>query len=881
MKKILLAGLLLSMFPVGAQASQTYAPLATTTPPGLSGLQLATNSNANYDALLSTNIGTAAPSYLEAGVLWADSTNNLLKYYDGSNWLSIGNFASHTWSPLGVGSGLTGIGTASLGGITGSPSSTTYLRGDGSWATPASGSGTITSSSSGQIPVYTASTTVAGGANFTISTGALTLGASGTAGSIKMGNATSGTITLQPATGALGTVTVSIPAATDTLVNLTGTQTLTNKTLTSPVLTTPALGTPASGVLSNTTGIGTSNMTAVTGSASSTTFLRGDNSWGTPAGAGTVTTTGSPASGNLAKFSGSTSITNTDLTGDVTTSGTLATNVGKINGTSLGGLATGILKNTTTTGVPSIATYADVVALFSSCSGTQYLGYDGNCHSATGSGTVTSVTFTGDGTILSSTPSSAVTTTGTLTAALANAGAGTVLGNATSSSAAPTYTATPQLGKSGTLGSVTMGNATSGLLTLEPVTGALGTVTVSIPAATDTLVNLTSAQTMTNKTLTSPALTTPTVTTSEVLTQTAIGTTSAAGFTLTNTTAATVGTQQFSPAIEMTGQGWKTNSTAASQTVNSLEDLEPVTGAANPSFNWVLKGQINAGGFTSLLTVPSGGGLNLNSGTYQINGTQIAASNLSNGTTGTGSIVLAASPTVSGTVVGASSTWSGTVGIGTATPVYNLDVNSGSTLIAGRIANSATDTLLYISNLTAGGHNWSIQSAGTGSGSPLGAGSLLFSDGSTSYYAPLSMNDTKSEFQGLVGIGTATPQQTLDVHGSAFVEGPLALTISGATFTPTFNTNNDFALTLVHGTCPCTLANPSGTISPGQHGLIYVIQSATGSDTVTTWGSQYLIAGGTAAITLSTAANAIDVFSYAVKDATHIVLSGPSLNVTH
>ena len=45
------------------------------------------------------------------------------------------------------------------------------------------------------------------------------------------------------------------------------------------------------------------------------------------------------------------------FTGDVTnTAGSLATTVGKINGTSLAGLATGILKNTTATGVPSIAT---------------------------------------------------------------------------------------------------------------------------------------------------------------------------------------------------------------------------------------------------------------------------------------------------------------------------------------------------------------------------------------------------------------------------------------------------------------------------------------------------------------------------------------------
>lgn len=46
---------------------------------------------------------------------------------------------------------------------------------------------------------------------------------------------------------------------------------------------------------------------------------------------GGVTTTGSPASGNLTKFSGSTSITNGDLTGDVTTSGTLATTLATVN----------------------------------------------------------------------------------------------------------------------------------------------------------------------------------------------------------------------------------------------------------------------------------------------------------------------------------------------------------------------------------------------------------------------------------------------------------------------------------------------------------------------------------------------------------------------
>lgn len=120
----------------------------------------------------------------------------------------------------------------------------------------------------------------------------------------------------------------------------------------------------------------------------------------------------------------------------------------------------------------------------------------------TGAGSVTSVTLTGDGVVLSSTPSSAVTTSGTLTAALANAGAGTVLGNVTGSSAAPGYTIAPVLGVAGSsVGTIGFHNATSGQLTLSPPTGALGSVTVTVPAATDTLVNLAGTQTLTGKSI--------------------------------------------------------------------------------------------------------------------------------------------------------------------------------------------------------------------------------------------------------------------------------------------------------------------------------------------------------------------------------------------
>jgi hypothetical protein len=59
------------------------------------------------------------------------------------------------------------------------------------------------------------------------------------------------------------------------------------------------------------------------------------------------------------------------LTGDVTsTVNTVSTTVGKINGVSLAGLATGILKNTTTTGAPSIAVAGDFPTLNQNTSGT-------------------------------------------------------------------------------------------------------------------------------------------------------------------------------------------------------------------------------------------------------------------------------------------------------------------------------------------------------------------------------------------------------------------------------------------------------------------------------------------------------------------------------
>lgn len=285
-----------------------------------------------------------------------------------------------------------------------------------------------------------------------------------------------GVTTIASANAGASNFTATLPATTDTIVELTATQTLTNKSIAASEVNSGQLGVANGGTGAATLtgpikGNGTSAFTVAasadilglwSGTCSSTTFLRGDGSCQTPAGGGTVSTTGSPATGNLTKFSGATSVTNGDLSGDVTTSGTLAATVVKINGTTLSGLATGILKNTTATGVPSIATSADVIADWSgTCSASTFLRGDGSCQTPAGGGNVSN----------SGTPTIHQTGVWQSATTISGVGPGTT-GQAFASTGAstdPAYTAT--------LSGVTSVNGTSipSSATLLTSGGALGT----------------------------------------------------------------------------------------------------------------------------------------------------------------------------------------------------------------------------------------------------------------------------------------------------------------------------------------------------------------------------------------------------------------------
>lgn len=230
---------------------------------------------------------------------------------------------------------------------------------------------------------------------------------------------------------------------------------------------------------------------------------------------------------------------------------------------------------------------------------------------------------------------------------------------------------------------------------------------------------------------------------------------------------------------------------------------------------------------------------------------------------------------------------------------------SGNTYIGGDIFGGTTGSLNVFMGYNTGGFQGSSESnntfigaevasthAATGSGNILigvdnttdtaagGTSNTLLIKGISGGTAAIS--GTGLNGSPLIGIGTGTPDaDTLSVNGAAHAS-LIALTISGATFTPTFNTANDFNITLPTSGGPFTLANPSGTILPGQHGVIYITQPATGTPAaIGTWGSDYITPGGTSGIAISTTANARDSIVYSVQDATHIWLFGPSLNATH
>lgn len=96
---------------------------------------------------------------------------------------------------------------------------------------------------------------------------------------------------------------------------------------------------------------------------------------------------------------------------------------------------------------------------------------------------------------------------------------------------------------------------------------------------------------------------------SDTITQNSIGTTISSGVVLQNTTAAAAATQQISPSLELSGNGWKTTATAASQIVKWDVYTLPVQGSASPTADLRFLPNINSTAQApfDLCSVTSGG----------------------------------------------------------------------------------------------------------------------------------------------------------------------------------------------------------------------------------------------------------------------------------
>ena len=112
------------------------------------------------------------------------------------------------------------------------PGATAGVLAGGGCADLVCASGAVAAGSDTQVQ-YNSAGSFAGSAGFTFDgTSKISLGVSGASvGKTSFTNATSGTVTVQPVTGALGSSVLSFPAATDTLVGKATTDALTNKTL--------------------------------------------------------------------------------------------------------------------------------------------------------------------------------------------------------------------------------------------------------------------------------------------------------------------------------------------------------------------------------------------------------------------------------------------------------------------------------------------------------------------------------------------------------------------------------------------------------------------------------------------------------------------------
>lgn len=241
------------------------------------------------------------------------------------------------------------------------------------------------------------------------------------------------------------------------------------------------------------------------------------------------------------------------------------------------------------------------------------------------------------------------------------------------------------------------------------------------------------------------------------------------GLLLANTTAASAGNQQFSPRAHWQGQGWKTTSTAASQPVDAITELQPVQGTTNPSANLVTRMSINSGAYATAMSVQSNllvafpTGILAGGATTQANNDVFTASQLDGAS---GSVIInATNASDSGTGVVCTQfknvSQGGSQQSYSYGAVYNINntstggINNGRGITVGSTNNSAAGTIVSLKALN-------VEAPILGAGGAITTYYGLYIEGlkaggaGTGWGVYQSDNQDKNFFAGSVGIGTST-----------------------------------------------------------------------------------------------------------------------------
>ncbi len=286
----------------------------------------------------------------------------------------------------------------------------------------------------------------------------------------------------------------------------------------------------------------------------------------------------------------------------------------------------------------------------------------------------------------------------------------------------------------------------------------------------------------------------PTWTAQHIFQTDAIGETqtTANGIYLVNQTAAAAGAQQYSPAIRWRGRGWKTDATAASQSIDFRSYVRPVQGAAAPTGVWAMDVSIEGGAYADALTLSTAGALTITAGLTAtgalfsgLTASKVVFTDGSKNLTSTGTV----GPAQGGTGIASYAVGDILYASGATTLSALADVATGNALISGGVTTAPAwgkigltthiSGILGLANggsaadlsaATTGGLVWKNTSALAVTGALTG---VLIGTGST---APTAVAGTSGK---LAKWGTNTLADSIVTDNGSTVNVAGALTIAG------------------------------------------------------------------------------------------------------